>query len=143
MRNVFKSDLPTEHMRSSREPTTTVRGTQHIKSQTKRPSFSVPAPQTGQMYNFIVGDNAELSRVLGANPNRRNLFVQNLGANNVYLTVGTQAGESGTGFTGGIVIPPNGAYEFPAFCAPINDIYLVSDITGNPVTVFEGILTKG
>lgn len=143
MRNVFKSDLPSEHMRSNREPTTTVRGTQHIKSQAKKPSFSVPAPQNGQMYNFIVGANSEISRVLGANPNRRNLSFQNLGANNVYLTVGTQAGGESGSFTGAIVIPPNGLYEFPSFCAPINDIYLVSDVAGNPVTVFEGILTKG
>ena len=135
----FNNDLPDEHRVSKREPVYGGNGQRHFK-QDKTPSkFTVLAPLAGRMYSFNTQSAPSTSRVLGMDTKRRGLAIQNLGNDDVYISVGTECQEINGVFAGGILVPSGAYFEFPAYCAPINDIYAVSS-TSCQITIFESTL---
>lgn len=124
------SDLPNEHGQNALG--------RPLSGATVRPTFKEPVnrdiryaiapPCSARSFNIFTQTSPDASQVLGANGKRRGLFVQNLGASDLYLSIGTPAGFDGTNFTGAMLIPVGASYESPAFCAPVDDVYLVSAV---------------
>lgn len=111
----------------------------HEKRVTKKINFAVTPPLTARTFSFITSTQPSNSKVLGTDRKRRNLFIQNLGADSVFLSIGSQAGFDGANFSDSIEIPAGVSYEFPANSAPINDVYVVSS-AATLITVMEAIL---
>ena len=112
------------------------RATNHEKRDVKKPNYYPTPPSSTRTFSFIVSSEPSNSKVLGFDLSRRNLMIQNLGANSVYMSVGSQAGFDGSSYSDAIEIPAGTAYEFPANSAPSNDVYVVSS-AANLVTVME------
>lgn len=78
--------------------------------------------------------------VLGTERRRRMLEIQNQGAGNVWVGLGTVPQYdpvSGTA-VGGYLVPSNSMLSFTQHC-PVNDIYVVSDTPGTALLIAEGV----
>lgn len=138
------SDLPNEHGQSLSAPSVNYNGV--IKTQRQRAveshqeRYTITAPKTARSFTIYTATTAENSSVLGSDIKRRGLFVQNLGANSIFFSVGSQAGFDGVNFVGAMEIPVGASYEFPADQAPTNDVYIVST-TNEPVFLMESVIS--
>lgn len=138
------SDLPNEQgqstetaIRVSAAPVLTQRHQAHESHSQK---YFISAPKTARSFTVICGVVGENTNILGSDIRRRGLFVQNLGANSVFFSVGSQAGFDGVNFSGAMEIPVGASYEFPADQAPTNDVYIVAT-TNEPVFLMESVIS--
>ena len=134
----FGNDLPNEHGVSQRQPS--LRGSAgkvHIAQSGRKGTFYPTPPLNARTFSFYTQKNSSNSRVVGENPKRRGLAIQNLSNESVFVSVGSEAGFDGTNFTNAIELPVNGYFEFPAGHAPINDIFAVSLTGGAHIVIIE------
>lgn len=135
------SDLPNEHGQSYSAPygnSNAVPVTRAV--QLSNPTmYAIPPPMTSRSFTVITNTTPETSRVVGFDIKRRGMMVQNLGGSSVFLSVGSQAGFDGITFTGAMEVPAGASYEFPANCAPVNDVYVVG-LANDAIFIMESVL---
>ena len=134
------SDLPAEHGQSYSAPY----GNDNKKPVTRAiqvtpTAYAIPPPMTARSFTVITNTTPEASRIVGFDVKRRGMIVQNLGGSSVFLSVGSQAGFDGVTFTGAMEVPAGASYEFPANCAPVNDVYVVG-LANDAIFVMESVL---
>lgn len=137
------NDLPREHGVSDRLPSSRrAISTQHQKQKGQGLKYFPLPPLSARTFSFFTQTTPQNSRVLGTKLTRRGLLVQNVSNQSVYVSIGNQAGyDPTTGvYADAIEVPPNSAYESPANAAPINDVYIVSEVAGAHVVIIESEL---
>ncbi len=134
------NEIQKHHSVSEERPSRNVRPSSTHRDAEKRKMRYYPTPPlNGRTFSFFTQTEVGSSRVLGLDKKRKNLSVQNLSTQNVYLSVGTPASASGTEFSNAVLIPANAYFEFPSNSAPINDIFIVSAVAGAHVVIIETI----
>lgn len=93
--------------------------------------YTIFAPLEGRTFQRFVG--TEPQQLLIADSRRRGMLIQNLGADTVFFAFGVEP--SGNVVNGHPILPGQ-SYEAQAWCAPVNDVYIVADSAASaPVQV--------
>ncbi len=137
----YSSDLPSEHGVSDRAPVERkVFAGQHQRPSNLPAKYAITPPLNGRTFSFFAGSDPSASRVLGMNQKRRGLTIVNSSLKTVYVSVSTQAGFDGTQVINAIPVEAGFGYEFPAFAAPVNDVFIVTTTGTAHVIITEYII---
>lgn len=139
------NDLPSEHGVSHRQPNSrrALSNTHAIPAAKKLKYYPLP-PLAARTYSFFVQSDVQASRVAGYDIKRRGLALQNLSANDIYVSFGSPPSDDGLGgYINALLLPANGFYECPANAATVSDVYAVSAIAGSHLLIIESSINSG
>jgi hypothetical protein len=128
-----QTSLPSEYDEQYGQPSDG-RGRRQDLAEFKNPIKKPIPPQTiMSSQSFWAGPVVQ--RMLGANPFRKYLAIQNIGVGSVFIGFGVIPDLSGNN---AFVIPPNNGFTFEDGIVPNNDIFVVSAVSVQ-LTLVEGV----
>lgn len=125
------SDLPSDQLKQG--PATQYKSGASTQQHVAR---SFKKEREGRTFTRVIGTLA--TKVLGRDPRRLSVSIQNLGPGTVYFGFGSEPALVGGVYNGGIRLLANEEWEpSNSDSMPTNDIYIVSDTANTNTTITE------